>query len=142
MIKLSIPKSEINKAVKEMEGKASTYQRNVAKELFKGALDIESGAKQRAPVKFGRLRSSIQSKIDHKDVSAEVTANVDYAPYVEFGTGLYAKELLAGKPREMVQHAREFFKTGKGRTPAQPFLFPAYYEQRPKIISRVKKAKI
>ena len=50
MIKLSIPQSEINKAVKEMEGRASTYERNVAKELFKGALDIESGAKQRAPV--------------------------------------------------------------------------------------------
>lgn len=142
MIKLSIPKGEINKVVKEVNRRSSTYEANVAKELFKGALDIESGAKQKAPVKFGRLRSSIQSKIDHKDVSAEVTANVDYAPYVEFGTGLYAKEYLAGKPTEMVQHAREFFETGKGRTPAQPFLFPAYYEQRPKIISRVRKAKI
>jgi len=142
MIKLSIPKSEINKAVKEMEGRASKYEQNVAKELFRGALDIESGAKQKAPVDTGRLRSSIQSKIDPDDVSAEVVVNAEYGPYVEFGTGLYAKELLAGKPREMVQHAREFFKTGKGRRPAQPFVFPAYYEQRPKIISRVKKAKI
>lgn len=142
MIKLSIPQSEINKVVKEVNRRSSTYEANVAKELFKGALDIESGAKQRAPVDTGRLRSSIQSKIDHKDISAEVTANVDYAPYVEFGTGLYAKELLAGKPREMVQHAREFFKTGRGRRMAQPFLFPTYYEQRPKIIARIKKAKI
>jgi HK97 gp10 family phage protein len=142
MIKLSIPKSEINKAVKEVEARSTEYEKNVAKELFRGALDIESGAKQKAPVKDARLRTSIQSKIDHKDVSAEVTANVDYAPYVEFGTGLYAKEYLAGKPREMVEHAREFFKTGRGRRPAQPFLFPTYYEQRPKIIARVRKAKI
>jgi HK97 gp10 family phage protein len=142
MIKLSIPKGQIAKVVKEMEGRATEYERDVAKELFKGALDIESGAKQRAPVKFGQLRSSIQSKIDHKDISAEVVANAEYAPYVEFGTGQYASEYLAGKPTEMVKHASEFKKSGNGYSPAQPFLFPAYYEERPKIISRVKKAKI
>lgn len=141
MIKLSIPQSEINKAVKEMEGKASTYQRNVAKELFKGALDIESGAKQRAPVDKGQLRSSIQSKIDHKDISAEVIVNAEYGAYVEFGTGRYAMSEHDVQYSAMAQQ----FK-GKGikqinRFP-QPYLIPAYEEQRPKIIARVKKAKI
>jgi HK97 gp10 family phage protein len=142
MIKLSIPPAEMKKVTEEIRKRKSVYEQNVAKELFKGALDIESGAKQRAPVDTGRLRSSIQSKIDKEDVSAEVTVNVDYAPYVEFGTGQYAKAYLAGKPREMVDHAREFYKTGNGYRPARPYLFPTYYEQRPKIIARVKKAKI
>ena len=142
MIRLSIPPAELRKAVQQIEGRTNKYKANVAKALFNGALDIESGAKQKAPVDTGRLRSSIQSKIDHKDISAEVTANVDYAPYVEFGTGIYARDYLAGKPKEMTDHALEFYKTGQGRRPAKPFLFPTYYEQRPKIIARVKKAKI
>jgi HK97 gp10 family phage protein len=141
MIKLSIPQSEINKAVKEMEGRASTYERNVAKELFKGALDIESGAKQRAPVITNTLRSSIQSKIDHKDISAEVIVNAEYGAYVEFGTGRYAMSEHDVQYSAMAQQ----FK-GKGikqinRFP-KPYLIPAYEEQRPKIIARVKKAKI
>jgi len=142
MIKLSIPPKEMRKVTEEIRKRKSVYEANLAKALFKGALDIESGAKMKAPVDTGRLRSSIQSKIDHEDVSAEVTVNVDYAPYVEFGTGQYAREYLAGKPREMVDHAREFKRPKDGYSPARPFLFPTYYEQRPKIIRSLKRAKI
>jgi len=142
MIKLSIPPAEMRRVTEEIRKRKSVYEANLARVLFKGALDIESGAKMKAPVDTGRLRSSIQSKIDHEDVSAEVTVNVDYAPYVEFGTGQYAREYLAGKPREMVDHAREFKRPKDGYSPARPFLFPTYYEQRPKIIKALKRAKI
>jgi HK97 gp10 family phage protein len=64
--------------IKGMEGKA-------ARIVAKTALDIEAGAKLRAPVDTGTLRASIQAR----KVSAThwiVTVGVDYGIYLEYGT--------------------------------------------------------
>lgn len=52
------------------------------------AVRVESGAKQRAPVDTGRLRSSITWRMeeDSKGLAAIVGTNVEYATYVELGT--------------------------------------------------------
>ena len=46
------------------------------------------------PVDTGRLRASITSEVDGQTVN--VGTNVEYAPYVEMGTGVYAEE--GGRP--------------------------------------------
>jgi HK97 gp10 family phage protein len=55
-----------------------------------GALVIENAAKQRSPVRTGNLRRSIHTEparaADGKAATARVGTNVEYAPYVEFGT--------------------------------------------------------
>lgn len=48
--------------------------------------DAEQTAKGNAPVRTGRLRSSIQSETD-RDGTLHVFSDVEYAPYVEYGTG-------------------------------------------------------
>lgn len=49
----------------------------------------ETYAKQNCPVDTGRLRNSIGHKVDKEKQTAYIGTNVEYAPFVEFGTGIY-----------------------------------------------------
>ena len=64
------------------------YQENVLerlqKDIEKAALTLERNAKQKCPVDTGKLRASITTEVGN--LEAEVGTNVEYAPYVEFGT--------------------------------------------------------
>jgi len=107
------------------------------------SLNIERGAKQNAPTNKkigagGRLRSAIVA--DHSGKEANVEVKVKYAQYVEFGTGAFAAEYLSTKDKDLREYAMTFYETGKGRMPAQPFLFPAAEAERPKHIERMRKA--
>ena len=57
--------------------------------LQKACLVVERDAKQRCPVgTSGELRNSIKSWIE--DNNGYVGTNMEYAPYVEYGTGIYS----------------------------------------------------
>ena len=58
--------------------------------LMKSCLLVEEEAKKRCPVETGTLRRSIHTELH--DTYGEVGTNLHYAPYVEFGTGLFATE--------------------------------------------------
>ena len=62
------------------------YKKGLKKAIATATLETESKAKQRAPVDTGRLRSSISSSFKGDD-TGQVSVNVSYAPYMEFGTG-------------------------------------------------------
>lgn len=68
---------------------------------------------------------------------AEIWTEDDVAVYLEFGTGAYAAEYLSGKPSMMRDEAIKFFKTGKGKTPAKPYLFPTYYKYREDVLPEI-----
>jgi HK97 gp10 family phage protein len=105
-------------------------------QIERSAINIEREAKNLCPVDFGILRSSIAKTVDASDsgriLSAEVGTNVEYAPFVEFGTGDGASSI----PAELQEYASEFKgKTGRKRNyPARPFLFPAWEQERPKFV--------
>lgn len=82
---------------------------------------------------------SIPSKINvtQTENSTVIDGGDELAAYVEFGTGEYAAALLSTVPPEQVEEARKFFKNGKGRTPAQPFFFPAIYRNQEAIVPAV-----
>lgn len=63
---------------------------SVTNALEKACLLVENSAKTLVPVNTGNLRSSIT----HEVVGDEgvVGTNVEYAPYVEFGTGLFSSQ--------------------------------------------------
>lgn len=52
---------------------------------------IENQAKEFSPVDDGTLRASITSKVVNDD-TAIIGTNVEYAPYVHEGTGIYAED--------------------------------------------------
>lgn len=61
-------------------------RRNVEREVKRAALNVQNNAKRAAPVDTGRLRNSIAHEIEGDGLEATVGTNVEYAPFVEFGT--------------------------------------------------------
>lgn len=107
----------------------------MAKAVGKACALVERDAKKKAPKKSGELRRSIQSKVETNGTNIEGTVftPLEYAPYVEFGTGLFAEE----QGRSSVPWCYEDEKTGEliftsGQEP-QPYLRPALNENREKI---------
>lgn len=83
-----------------------------AKRVIKAsAIRIEKRARQLVPVDTGKLRRSIEIEYENGGLIARVTSDVEYAPYVEFGT------------RKM--HA-------------QPFMTPAAEEERPRYLRELR----
>lgn len=60
----------------------------VAAEILRRGIRVETLAKRLCPVDTGRLRSSITHALgkDSRSIYCDVGTNVEYAPYVEFGT--------------------------------------------------------
>lgn len=80
------------------------------------------------------INLSIFSDIDAKGFSASVgVTSVDaskksrLAAYVEFGTGLSAKEILKDYPEEVKELAKTFFETGEGTLKGSPYLFNNFF---------------
>lgn len=82
----------------------------------------EGYAKDLAPVDTGQLRNSISHAVDESEPAAYIGTNLEYAPYVELGTGQYNPQ---GRPTPWVyQDAKGDWHWTAGN-PAQPFLAPA-----------------
>lgn len=90
--------------------------------LGKGAKSIQKNAKMLCPVKTGALRNSIKTSVEVKDteIDGKVYTNLDYAVYVELGTGQRGASSSIDRP-EGVSYNPEV----KGMA-AQPYLAPAY----------------
>lgn len=74
------------------------------KGLERGAKKIQKNAKCLAPVKTGHLRSSIKTKSEttQDGAEAQVFTNLEYAPYVEFGTGERGKKSNIERPERNI----------------------------------------
>lgn len=66
--------------------------KQVEKNMMKACLIIERDAKKNCPVDMGILRASIHSDVsfNHKEIVGRISSNLEYAPYVHQGTGIYA----------------------------------------------------
>lgn len=87
----------------------------------------EGYAKDLAPSDTGNLRNSISHRVDPDEPAAYVGTDTEYAPYVEFGTGIYA-EGGGGRPTPWVYQDDEGNWHWTRGNPAQPFLKPAVAE--------------
>ena len=63
---------------------------NVRPFLQKAGLLVEATAKLNCPVETGTLRRSITHEVN--DDTVYIGTNLEYAPYVEYGTGLFAEK--------------------------------------------------
>lgn len=108
---------------------------SVQRALGKCCALVERSAKQKAPKGNGELRRSITSKVEG-DTGTVFTA-LEYAPYVEYGTGLFAEE--QGR-----QDVPWHYKDDKGEwhttsgMPPQPYMRPALNENRQTIVRILK----
>jgi HK97 gp10 family phage protein len=102
---------------------------------------VEKSAKEKAPKGTGELRRSITSKIEetHNNIEGVVFTPLEYAPYVEYGTGLFAEN---GGRKDVPWHYKDDegnWHTTSGQYP-QPFMRPALTENREEILRILKEA--
>lgn len=94
----------------------------VLRALEKIGMTAEGYAKDLCPVDTGNLRNSITHKIDESDGAVYIGTNVEYAQYVELGTGIYNPE--GRKTPWWYQDDKGQWHWTRGAR-AQPFLKPA-----------------
>lgn len=108
---------------------------NFTQALGKACAVIERSAKQKAPKDTGALRRSITSEVN--GLEGVVFTPLEYAPYIEYGTGLFAEG--GGRtdvPWNYQDDAGNWHSTS-GQKP-QPFMRPAVNENREQIIQILK----
>lgn len=81
-------------------------------------ITVENNAKLNSPVDTGALRRSLTHEVTSK-LSVEVGTNLEYAPYVEFGTGIYAKNGDGRKTPWTYKDAKGEWHTTRGQKPQE-----------------------
>jgi HK97 gp10 family phage protein len=100
--------------------------------LFQACILVEGQAVALATVQTARLRNSIDHHVDEAELTGYVGTNVEYAVYVEFGTGEFAENGNGRKGGWMYKDpSGEWFFTW-GQEP-KPYLRPAFRKNRSAI---------
>lgn len=106
----------------------------VRQALGKACAIVERTAKQKAPKGNGELRRSITSRIenDSGELQGVVYTALEYAPYVEFGTGLFAESGGRTDVPWNYQDDKGEWHSTSGMHP-HPYMRPALNENREEI---------
>jgi HK97 gp10 family phage protein len=128
--------NETNVEVKGLDSILAKIEEIASGEAIKQKLGqacalVERAAKEKAPKDNGELRRSITSKVE--GLTGIIFTPLEYAPYVEYGTGLFAE--VAGRkdtPWSYQDDEGEWHSTS-GQKP-QPFMRPALNDNRTEIL--------
>lgn len=112
--------------IRSIENACYQMIQDMERKMDKACLCIEAEAKKNCPVDQGVLRASITSEagISSSEIIGRIGSNLEYAPYVHNGTGIYAKEGNGRKtPWGYTVKAGKYkgFHWTRGQKP-QPFL--------------------
>lgn len=126
---------------KELEDKLDTMfdAEKLYMALGKACAVVERSAKEKAPKGTGELRRSITSKV--VDNVGIVFTPLEYAPYVEYGTGLFAENGGRTDVPWSYQDDEGKWHSTSGMHP-QPYMRPALDENREQIKRILKEALI
>jgi HK97 gp10 family phage protein len=119
--------------IKKLESMVDS--RNIEEALGKACALVERSAKEKAPKGTGELRRSIASKVENQE--GIVYSPLEYAPYVEYGTGLFAEDGGRTDVPWCYKDDEGNWHTTSGQKP-QPYLRPALHENRKKIVEIIK----
>lgn len=125
---MSIEIQGLNEILQSLEEIADPQKIDMA--LGRVCALIERSAKQKAPKNTGELRRSISSRVH--DGVGEVFTPLEYAPYVEYGTGLFAEDGGRTDVPWCYQDDSGEWHSTSGQHP-QPFMRPALDENRAEI---------
>lgn len=111
---------------------------NLDETMGKACALVERAAKEKAPKDTGELRRSISSRVEDEGKTGVVYTALEYAPYVEYGTGLFAEN---GNGRRTPwayedEKTKELIFT-RGQHP-HPYLRPALYENAEEVLRILK----
>lgn len=124
---------EVLKTIEEL-----SQAKGLENAMGKSCALVEASAKKKAPKDTGALRRSITSKVEKKtdEIEGVVYTPLEYAPYVEYGTGLFAEK--GGRTSEWYYEDDEgvWHKTS-GQHP-HPYMRPALNDNRERILNNIK----
>lgn len=129
---MSIEVENLNHIIQVLEG---IDGENIEEGLKTACALVEASAKKNAPKGTGELRRSITSEVNGNE--GVIFTPLHYAPYVEYGTGLFAEN--GGRkdvPWAYKDDKGEWHSTS-GMKP-QPYMRPALEENREQIIKIIK----
>ena len=127
---MSVKVEGIEELTVQIDGMGNYWKMRDA--LLKAGALVERSAKQKCPKDNGQLAQNIQYSVDGKGTTCTVYNPLEYAPYVEYGTGLYAEENGRKDVPWHYQDEEGNWHTTSGQKP-QPFLRPALTENENKI---------
>ena len=130
---MSIELEGLDEVLNSLEKLADTT--NLEDALGKACAIVEASAKKKAPKDSGDLRRSITSKVENNE--GIVFTPLFYAPYVEYGTGLFAESGGRTDVPWNYQDDKGNWHSTSGMKP-QPFMRPALYENREEILRILK----
>lgn len=113
--------------VKELEDYEKDMKRWVKKGITKTTLKIYNTAVEMAPVDMGYLKESIDFTYKDGGFTGVINVGAEYAIYVEYGTGIYAKGPGGSRAKKIpwsYKDANGKWHSTKGQH-AQPFWNPA-----------------
>jgi HK97 gp10 family phage protein len=150
-VEVTISEAQLQKALKSMDTWSAERKRAMAMAINRVVIRVESDAKRRCPVNKKKrqgnvLRSSINGQkipvsgnVSAKEMNAYVSTDVEYAAFVEFGTGTRGAATGANMPSDYVHGAGKKRPNSAGMA-AQPYLFPAVEENRDGFRKLIKEA--
>lgn len=100
----------------------AALQNAIVRALERCGMQAEGYAQDLAPVDTGNLRNRISHGVDEREKTVYVGTNVEYAAYVELGTGKYAE---GGRKDPWVYQDTEGQWHHTNGQRAQPYLKPA-----------------
>jgi len=133
--------SGVKETVVKLKAYDARKQQGIRRVVAESAFNIEKTAKKRTPVDTGRLRSSITSDFKDSGFTAETKAAAFYAIYVEFGTSPHfppVSALRGWAKRHGVNEWAVAKGISKRGTPAQPFLYPAFLQEKPRFVRNIR----
>ena len=130
---MSIEMDGIDKILKKVMSMGREEEYKVA--LGKACALVERAAKEKAPKGNGDLRRSITSEVREEGGNLEgvVFTPLEYAPYVEYGTGLFAESEGRTDVPWCYQDDEGKWHSTSGMKPT-PFMRPALNENREEIL--------
>ena len=141
-IKLKV--SGVNILLNDLDKYSNDIQKKVGDEIQQWGKNTVEAAKRDVPVDTGALKSSIRDVIGSDRKSVVVKAgginNVDYAPYIEWGTGAFVDQNFL-QEFGLVQYASQFKGAGVKQVnlPARTFLYRNARTELEKTFAEIKK---
>lgn len=145
---MSVTVKGLDAALKDLDKKSDLVIEAVKDALANTATDIEIEAIRNAPSQWEGLPLSIKQRIDKVAEDNGLTWRVgvqsgssdfEIEAWLEFGTGLSAKEIL-GRPEytpEIRAIAQRFYRNGQGRIVGQPYLMPAFFRNTATLVQDI-----
>lgn len=130
---MSVEVQGLDELILKLEGISDTT--NIEEALGKACAIVERAAKEKAPKGTGELRRSITSKVENFE--GVIYTPLEYAPYVEFGTGLFAESGGRTDVPWVYKDDEGNWHTTSGQKP-QPYMRPALNENREEILRMIK----